>query len=335
MQARGFYALLALTLAVVLAAVALSFGGDGPRREASAGATVLSNVAARAADIATVAVRRDKGTLTLQRGEAGWTIAERSHYPADPGKVRQALVGLADLKLVEAKTRKPELYPRLEVEDVAEGAKSALVEVKDAGGQTIAQLIVGKRRIDRLGAGNDGIYVRRPGEAQAWLAQGSLDLTGEPKDWLDKKVVSIPPAEVTKVTISHPDGSTLVIARENGTGKFAVPAAPPDTKWKNDTAINEPAGALDNFELTDVTTLKQQPVPEDAVVAELVTEKGLVVKASTWTKDDQAWVRLEAAGEGADAINAKTGKWVYAVPAWKANPLKTKLADLVEAPKES
>jgi hypothetical protein len=296
---------------------------------------VLPSVAARPAEIGTIAVRRDKGTLTLERGQSGWTVAERNHYPADPGKVRQALIGLAELKLVEAKTRKAELYKRLEVEDVREGSKSAAVEVKDANGQSMARLIVGKRRPDRLGTGADGIYIRRPGEAQAWLAQGSLDLTGEAKDWLDKKVVSIPSGKVKSVTIAQPDGATLTIARETPDGKFAVADAPADARWKGETTIAEPAGGLENVELSDVATLEQQPVPEDAHVATFVTFDGLTVKAATWSKDETTWLRLDASGSGADEIAAKTGKWVYAIPAWKANPLKTKLADLVEPPKSS
>jgi len=335
MQARGFYALVAVTIAVVVVAVILSITHAGPRPEANAGSAVLPAVASRAGEIGSIAIRREKGSITLQHGQAGWTVAERNNYPADAGKVRQALVGLAELKLVEPKTRKPEHYPRLEVEDLKDGSKSALVEVKDTNGQKMAELIVGKRRVDRLGAGNDAVYVRRPGEAQSWLAQGSLDVTGEAKDWLDRKVVSIPPAKVTKVTIRHPDGSTLVIAREGGNGKFVVPEAPADTKWKSETAVNEPAGALDNLELNDVASLEQNPVPEGATVAELVTEDGLTVKASTWTKDETSWIRLEASGIGADELNAKVGKWVYAVPTWKANPLKTKFADLVETPKDS
>jgi hypothetical protein len=335
MQARGFYALLGVTAVVVVAAVALSLGHGPARSEADAGAIVLPSVYARSGEVGTVVVKRDKGTLTLQRGQNGWTVAERDNYPADSAKVRQALVGLAELKLVEAKTRKPELYKKLEVEDVKDGAKSAHVEVKDTAGQKMAELIVGKRRPDRLGAGADGIYIRRPGEAQSWLAQGSLDLTGEAKDWLDKKVVSIPPAKVKSVTISHPDGSKLVIARESPDAKFAVADGPADAKWKGETTIAEPAGALENVELSDVATAEQQKVPEDANVAELVTFDGLTVKAATWTKDETTWLRLDASGQGADEITAKTGKWVYAIPAWKANPLKTKVGDLIEPAKSS
>src|SRR5580692_6098599 len=48
----------------------------------------------------------------------------------------------------------------LDVEDPEHG-KSALVAVKDKSGGDLAQAIVGKRRYDRLGAGNDGVYLRK------------------------------------------------------------------------------------------------------------------------------------------------------------------------------
>lgn len=335
MQARGFFALLALTALVIVAAAALSIGRSGPSVEAGAGRPVLPAVAQRAPDIGTVAVKRDKGALTLVRGQAGWTVAERNNYPADPAKVRQALVGLAELKLVESKTRKPDLYPRIEVEDVKDGAKSALVEVKDTAGAKLAELIVGKRRIDRLGAGNDAVYVRRPGEAQAWLAQGSLDLSGEAKDWLDKKVVSIPAAKVKQLTVKHPDGAAVTLTRESEGGKVAVADAPADAKLKNDSSLAEPLGALDSLELLDVAAAGSNPEPEGTPTAELVTFDGMTVKASSWEKDGTHWLKLSASGTGADEIDARVINWTYALPPWKAKLFRTKIEDLVEPPKSS
>ena len=59
-------------------------------------------------------------------------VEEKGGYPADVAKVQQALLGLADLTFVEPKTRKPDLYPRLEVEDADKpGTKSTLVTVTD------------------------------------------------------------------------------------------------------------------------------------------------------------------------------------------------------------
>ena len=42
----------------------------------------------KAADIATIRVVEPGATLTLQRSEAGWAIAERAGFPADIARVR-------------------------------------------------------------------------------------------------------------------------------------------------------------------------------------------------------------------------------------------------------
>ena len=336
MQARGFFALIALTAAVVTLAVALSIIKAPPTPNSSAGSPALPQVAQRAADIGSIIVQRDKGTVTLTRGASGgWSIAERNDYPADPAKVRQALVGLAELKLVEAKTRKADSYPRLEVEDVKDGAKSALVRVKHANGGVLAELIVGKRRFDRLGAGADAVYVRRPGEPQAWLAQGSLDVTGEAKDWLDKKVVSVPAAKVKQVSVKQPGGAVLTIQRESEGGKVSVADAPADTKWKSESTLAEPLSVLDGLELTDVAAVSANSPPDNAATTEFVTFDGLTVTSRTWEKDGTHWLKLSASGTGSETIEPKVKDWTFAIPAWKANNFKTKLEDLVETPKSS
>src|SRR5260370_10668448 len=89
---------------------------------------------------------------------------------------------MADLTLVEPKTQKADLYPRLDVEEPGKG-KSTLVSVKDKSGATLAELIVGKRRYDRLGAGNDGGDLRKPDDPPAWLARGSVQPPTDVSGW--------------------------------------------------------------------------------------------------------------------------------------------------------
>ena len=342
MQTKGLIALVAAAVIVAAAAVALSLGGTRATAEAGSGQLVFADLAGKIGDVAALKVSGAGGAATLQRKEKGWTVAEKSGYPADPAKIRQVLLGFAELKLVEPKTRSADAYGRLDVEDPGkEGGHARLVEIDDAGGGKLGELIVGKRRPDRLGSGADGLYIRRPGDAQSWLAQGSVDLPAETKDWLDKKIVSIAPARIASVTLTHADGSTLIIKRDKEETKFAVAGAPPDTKFKPDSAIAEPAGALDGLELTDVRPAADLPVPGDGVShAEWTTFDGLTITAETFEKDGANWLRLKASGKDktadeAAAINARTADWTYAVYPYKVNAMKTKLSDLVEAPKPS
>src|SRR4029077_9096715 len=114
---------------------------------------------------------------------------------------------LADLTLIEPKTERPELFARLDLDDPANG-KSTEIRLNDAPAETIAEWIVGRRRTDRLGTGNDAVYVRKPGADRAWLARGSVDVSGEPVDWLDRRILDIPAARIASVKFTG-DGSTL------------------------------------------------------------------------------------------------------------------------------
>ena len=64
-----------------------------------------------------------------------WLVAEKGNYPANAAKISQIVLAMADLTLVEPKTQKADLYPRLEVEEPGKG-KSTLVSVKDKSGAT-------------------------------------------------------------------------------------------------------------------------------------------------------------------------------------------------------
>ncbi|MBV9521327.1 MAG: DUF4340 domain-containing protein [Alphaproteobacteria bacterium] len=345
MQAKGLTALIAVTLAVTIAAIALSLRGGTTGSGAGSGEMVFAGLAEHLGDAAALKIARAGGTVTLQRHAAGdqtqWVVLEKGGYPADPAKIRQTLLGFAELKLVEPKTTKAESYKRLEVEDPGKDAHSRLVEIDDAKGGKMGEVIVGKRRPDRLGTGADGLYVRRPGDAQSWLAQGKVDLPSETKDWLDKRVAEIPAKRIRQVTLTHEDGSVLVLKREKPEDKFTVEGAPADAKLKSDAAIAEPAGVLDGLELNDVRPAAEMAFPEQGVSrAEWLTFDGLAITGETVKKDDANWLRLKAAGDDksateAAALNARWSPWTWSVYEYKASAMKTKLADLVEAPKGS
>src|SRR5271166_3876763 len=159
MQRQGLLALLLATVVVIVAAVAVVLGNSGSAGEARSGEVVLAGFASHIGDVAGLKITYVGGSMTLQRKDEGekhvWTIAEKAGYPVDPAKIREVLLGFAELTLVEPKTRKKELYARLDVEDPGtdrgkEYGHSRGIEVTDAKGGELASLIVGKRRPDSL-----------------------------------------------------------------------------------------------------------------------------------------------------------------------------------------
>jgi hypothetical protein len=340
MQSRSLILLASATVVLVAIAIIVLASGDRGVSRTVPGQPAFPALAAKLGDVASVTVSRNGMTMTLIRDGDSWLVAEKGNYPANAAKISQIVRAMADLTLVEPKTQKPDLYPRLEVEDPGNG-KSALVAVKDKSGGDLAEAIVGKRRYDRLGAGNDGVYLRRTNEAQTWLARGTLDPSGDPASWLDRQIIDISEKKIAKVTLAQPDGTKLVISRAAPDASFAVEDAPADAKFKSETTTSGPATALETLDLDDVKPAGELPVPDkDVVTASFTTFDGVTLDLRLIERDKSNWIAISAAGSGsaeaeAKKVEDKVSHWTYEIPAYKANLLKTKLADLIEPSKGS
>src|SRR5690349_2931214 len=117
MTAKGLVALVFAAALSVVVAVVVSHRGGSSEADPQTGHQVLPDLAQRLGDVARVTLVHGADKTTLVRNDDHWGIEEKSGYPADAAKLHQMLLGLAELQYVEPKTRKPEFYPRLEVED--------------------------------------------------------------------------------------------------------------------------------------------------------------------------------------------------------------------------
>ena len=136
------------TFLIVLAATAVSVAAAGyavvteSQRGAPAaapGGPLFGELLAQANEVRTVTVESAKGKLTIAHGESGWVLTEKDDYPVAADKVRKLVAGLGGLRLLEAKTDRPERLARLEVEDVAAAdSKSRQVTLAGADGAPLA-----------------------------------------------------------------------------------------------------------------------------------------------------------------------------------------------------
>jgi Domain of unknown function (DUF4340) len=342
MKHKGVIALLLVTVAAVVAAVLVSSSGGNAELAPEMNKPVLPEIAAQLGAVARVTlVRGDTKTTLLRQGDK-WVVEDKGGYPADAAKLHRMLLGLAQLRYVEPKTSKPDLYPRLDVEDAGKkGTKSTLITVSDANGTLLGEIIAGKRRVDELGGGTDGIYIRKPGNTRSWLASGTLGLPEDATQWLEADIIDLPRDKVKEVVLTEPDGSTLDIAHDKPEAKLELEHAPPNLKLKSDDALVEPTTALASLTLTDVKPAAQLPIEGKGVShAEFIGFDGLTVTVALLDKDGKSWAHLAASGTGAaakeaEALNARLAPWVYAIPDYKAKSLRTTLADVTAPPKPS
>jgi hypothetical protein len=339
MQTRSFLLLVAATIVLVAGAVASVMTGNRQVSRPEQARLAFPELAANLGNLAWMRLSHGSTKIDFTLVGGSWVVVEKGNYPAAPDKVRRLLLGLADLTLVEAKTQRPELFGRLGLDNA--GTDATLVTLQDRLGKNVGEILIGKSRHDRLGNGNDGVYVRKPDEKRAWLARGSLDLPTDIVGWLDRRIVDLPAARISSIVLTGEDGAALTLRRDTTEAHFAVADLPADSKIKDEALLAAPAGVLAGLDLDDVQRAADLPVPATGVsTAVFTTFHGLTVTLHLFAHDNADWVAIDASGSGGAEADAKTlaarvAHWVYAIPAERAKLLRTKLADLVEPAKGS
>lgn len=343
MPSKGLIVLAVVTALSAAAAAVAQYQRAVATVAGAGGETLLPGLMERINDVAAIRVERGAETLNLAREDGRWRLAEKGGYPARFEAVKTALVALARLQTIEAKTAKPELYPKLQVEDPgAAEAKSTRLTMHDGGGETLGTLIVGKTRDGAAGAGRAGVYVRRPDEARAWLADGDPQLPDDAVDWLDRDLIDLARDRIASARLEPPEGAVVALGRADESQKdFTLAGVPEDRKVKSMGAVNAVAWTLEGLRFDDVAPAKEVDFADAAGAATFATFDGLTVRVTLAAKDDASWVRIEPSAaddakvrEEAAAIRARTDGWAFRLPDYKLDKLRTPLADLIEAKAE-
>ena len=346
MASKSLIVLAVVTAASVVAAAAAlnqrameTAAGDG-------GALVLPGLLDRINDIAVIRIRRGDDTLNLRSAQQRWTLAEKGDYPVRFEIVKTALVALARLRTIEAKTAKASLYPRLEVEDpTAAGAKSTQVTMLDGDGATLASIIVGKTRGSVAGVGRSGVYVRQPDQARAWLTDGDPKLPADAVGWLERMLVDMSRDRIAAAILTQPGGPAVEISREDKDQKdFTLAGLPEGHKVKDAYTLNVFGRMLEGLTFDDVTPAKTVDFAgSEARTAAYTSFDGVTVRFTLVATGGATWVRIRAraaADAGDDprqevaAINARTEGWAYRLDELTTEKMTTPLADLIAPEKD-
>jgi hypothetical protein len=334
MQRVRLLALVAAALTIAILAAVIVSRGDRDVSRAPTGQRALPGFADKLGAIEFLRLTHGPVTVNFALVDQRWTIAEKANYPADQERVRELLLQLAELELIESKTDRPELLPRLDLDDPANG-KSTEITAQDRAGAMIGQIVIGRGRPSELGEGQAGVYVRKPGSDQAWLARGAFALAGDPVSWLDRRIIDIAPARVASVVLTAADGNSVLIARGSADQPFAIDGLPADAQAKPDAALAAPAGALEALTLDDVKAARGSMDDENGMsTAAFTTFDGLVVGLRLSPPGAGDWLMIDVTGSEASELKAKTlsaqlTPWRFAIPAARAKLLRTTLADLL------
>ncbi|MFN9738045.1 MAG: DUF4340 domain-containing protein [Pseudomonadota bacterium] len=237
---------------------------------------------------------------TLNRGESGWTVVEKSGHPADVAKIREFLLKLSEATVIEAKTADPNNYAKLGVEEVsAVEAKGALVEID--GLKAPVRLIVGNANA----RGAEGTYVRRADEAQSLLAKGSFAVDKVAANWLVRDIADIASTRVREVTIES-QGKTLRVARGGPEdSNYAVLDVPRGREVASEFVANGLGSVLSGLRFDDVLPrAAAEPGAARTWNSTYRMSDGLVVEATAWEVDGKDHAHFSARIDEAAATAA-------------------------------
>ncbi len=351
-----------LVVLCVLGAAALGGGWYfGTAREPAmqtsvAGGTLMfPGLTAHLADAARIEITHQGTTIALVRlgdkPESPWGLQQRGNYRVQVTKLRGMLTALTELRLVEPRTTDPTMFGRLGLADTDQKDSSAdLLRVFDSSAKPIAELLVGHRRVRTAGNVPDQVFVRRPGEVQTWLAEGSLQVDADPQLWLDRDIMNIDHSRIAGVVV-HRGDAELDFAAKDGKLVLTAPANPPPLE---DYKLDDLDRGLELLTFEDVTPDKDaaaSKVGDPIGTSVFTTSDGLAVHVTVLKGEKDIWARFSADGgettpgdkaasdkppsdkikDEAAKLNAKLAGWTFQLGSWKQAALTPDL-DALKAP---
>ncbi len=309
----------------------------------------------------------------VARHDGVWSIPSHENYPADAenqfAEATAAMIGLLKGSNVSDRPADHELYGVVDPGSAGPGATGVgkRITLTDAGGGTLADLIIGKDVKDSPGQR----YVRVPGVDRVYLCgidAGKFSTAFE--DWIERDLLQLSSNEVTAVVINDYSideinrrliqGETLELAYDATTRQWSLPdLAEDETLVAN--RLSELSRSLDDLEIVDVhrkpAGLSSELRTEDALqldneaVRSLQSRGYFIVQGRLLSNEGETIVRTDdgvqytlrfgeiamtrgggedETTEGTDETSGDTGRYLFVTAEF--NPDLIPAPDIVELP---
>ncbi len=340
MKYRKLFVLFVATVAIIVAANHFT-RSRAPQTKLEK-ALLFPELAGKINEVAWIEIRSGaQPPVILERQDDLWRLSSADRYPAQFDKIKNTVIGLSQLQVVDEKTSNPERYAILNVEDPdAEDANSVLLTLADHATTPLASLIVGKPR--NTGGHRPALYVRKPDAASALLVEGELRVGKTNEDWYERDIINIPVTRIREVTLVNHTGHRLRVYREveaETVFKLAEgeTTAPSELLDKLATFLEDMRAdgvrAKDNFEFVDnvITTVMLTTFDGLVVTIKNTVQEGQAFAHFSFTVDkkraDPAENKEAATSEDAmDSVDVEAERqrlseslsnWVYQIPNFK------------------
>jgi hypothetical protein len=342
--------MLAVVAAVMVLLAVISARTPASRRTRFAGPTHLIQ-GLDPTQIDSIVIGQDDETVTIQRQEGRFVVANAGNYPADVKQIDDLIFKALDIKVTELYTDNPKNHEDLEVtEDKARN----VVKFLKADGSLLTGVVVGKSPETGQGA-----YVRLASSNDVYVAPETPWLRTRGLDYVNQEIVSVEREDLKVVTVTTPEGSYTLRAANDGGGAVLMDGLPADRKLDRNEARSV-FTALQGLRFEEVGTPAQvEGLNFDHKYVALL-ENSTEYTFELAKKGDKTYLKARAAYTSPAKVTIKPGQvdspeelkkkeaillaqehaqrftlrhrdWVYEIPDWKARSLLKPQAELFEA----
>jgi hypothetical protein len=213
-------------------------------------------------DVAAIHIKGESD-LTVARKDDGWHVRERGNYPGNVTQIRELLIKLGDLKVVQSDPIGASQLARMHLAAPGKGEDAAvLLELQDAQGKPLQSLLLGKlhmRESERPaqtpfgGEGYpDGRYVMLSSDPKTVLTISDALASADPKPagWLDKDFFKVEkPLAVTFVSTNATN--SWKVSRDSESAPWTL-AEPKPGEILDSNKVSTLSSALSYPSFTDV-----------------------------------------------------------------------------------
>jgi hypothetical protein len=341
----SFLGVLAI-ISVVLAVYVSQFASRTKHISAGAGYLIQGLDPAK---VSKIVIGKDANTFTLIRGQNGFTVENRSNYPAGSKTINNLFSSIMDIRTIEVYTENKANYKDLGVTE--EQDSQAVVKFLDANSQIITGVIIGK---DCPSGGT--YYGRLVNDNKVYVMDNVPWPGSSPLEYIDKQLIAVNKANIASVTVTSPAGTYTLVPEANGTEAALkdLPAGKEERKEECDMVFS----TLTELSFEDVNAVSQLPdLKFDREYACLLQDSTLFLieiaqkDSKTFVKfnadfTDKTQVKKEEGVESQEELKKKEAKlvakekvrkfqdvtngWIYQIPAVKGDSMTKKLSDIIE-----
>lgn len=143
--------------------------------------------------------------LKVEFRKGRWLLTSHSDYPAEArDRLARTAASLLDLKKDTPATDRVEDHAKygvldpLDVRNPALQGRGKRVTLRDAGGATLAELVLGHPIKEKAGYR----YVRLPGQKRVYAVKTDADPSAQFADWVEANLLRLNPADITKMGLN-------------------------------------------------------------------------------------------------------------------------------------